>query len=342
MRFPRSSGILLHPTSLPGAIWDRRPRRRGAAVCAIFWRDAGQKLWQVLPLGPTGLRRFAVPVLLGMGRQSAADQFGGSGGARLAGASALGRRRRVSARSRRFRAADPVEDARCSNRAGVSRRLARFEAFCEQNRRWLDDFALFMALKQQHATSCGPMGTGRARSRSEGAWRMARAARPADRGAEIYQFVFFQQWRELREYAESAASASWAICRFMSRTIAPTCGSIRKYFQLDAQGDPTVVAGVPPDYFSATGQLWGNPIYRWDVLAADGYAWWLDRFRAAFAAVGHDPAGSFSRLRSVLGSSAPADHGGPWPLGERARARRCSARRNRRSANCRWWPKTWG
>jgi len=82
----------------------------------------------------------------------------------------------------------------------------------------------------------------------------------------------------------------------MLRTIAPTFGRIPIYFFLDEQGGPTVVSGVPPDYFSATGQLWGNPIYRWDLLAANGYQWWIERFRASLAVFRYGATRSFPRL----------------------------------------------
>jgi 4-alpha-glucanotransferase len=99
------------------------------------------------------------------------------------------------------------------------------------------------------------------------------------------QFVFYEQWRELREYArERGVRIMGDLPIYVSHDSADVWVN-RKYFHLDPQGNPTVVSGVPPDYFSKTGQLWGNPIYRWDALAQDGYGWWLDRFRAAFEMV---------------------------------------------------------
>ena len=115
---------------------------------------------------------------------------------------------------------------------------------------------------------------------------------------------------------ERAASESWATCRFMSRTIAPTSGPIGNIFDLDQQGNPTVVSGVPPDYFSKTGQLWGNPIYRWDVLAADGYRWWLDRFRATLEMVDMIRLDHFRGFEAYWEVPAGRDDRSEWAMGE--------------------------
>jgi 4-alpha-glucanotransferase len=114
-----------------------------------------------------------------------------------------------------------------------------------------------------------------------GEW--SRKLAPELNAYKYWQFEFFQQWELSKPIASSAPSASWATSPSMSPTTAPTSGLIPNLFYLDDQGRPTVVSGVPPDYFSATGQLWGNPIYRWDLLATTGYKWWIERFRASLA-----------------------------------------------------------
>ena len=129
------------------------------------------------------------------------------------------------------------------------------------------------------------LGTRCARSGANGPGGLARAAGSIRWADKFLQFVFFEQWRELREYAKTRGVWIMGDLPIYVSHDSVDVWVHRKYFYLDAIGNPTVVSGVPPDYFSKTGQLWGNPIYRWDALAADGYGWWLDRFRAAFGMV---------------------------------------------------------
>jgi len=161
-----------------------------------------------------------------------------------------------------------------------------FEDFCEANAHWLDDFALFMALKQQHQMAPWTQWEPGARDHDPKAlavWRQKLAGPIASQ--KVLQFAFFEQWRELREYCcARGVRIMGDLPIYVARDSADVWTN-PQYFQLDQLGNPTVVAGVPPDYFSQTGQLWGNPVYRWDVLAKDNYRWWLDRFRAAFEMV---------------------------------------------------------
>jgi 4-alpha-glucanotransferase len=163
---------------------------------------------------------------------------------------------------------------------------AGFEEFCEANQHWLDDFALFVALKVHHGGVEWTKWEPGARDRDAEAlakWRQQLSAPIA--AQKFLQFVFYDQWRELREYArERGVRIMGDLPIYVSHDSADVWTN-RKYFCLDAEGNSTAVSGVPPDYFSETGQLWGNPIYRWDALAKDGYGWWLDRFRATFAMV---------------------------------------------------------
>lgn len=166
-------------------------------------------------------------------------------------------------------------------RNGISER-EEFESFCHANADWLDDFALFMACKQAHRgvnwTSWAP----------EIAQREPRAleewtARLADELEVIkfWQFEFFRQWQSLRAYSHAhGVSIIGDIPIYVAHDSADVWAN-REFFHLDARGNPTKVAGVPPDYFSATGQLWGNPIYNWERLGTTGYKWWIHRFQAA-------------------------------------------------------------
>jgi 4-alpha-glucanotransferase len=287
MRFPRSSGILLHPTSLPGpyGVGDLGLEARRFVD---FLASAGQKLWQVLPLGPTGFgdspyQCFSAwagnPILISLERLVEQGWLD---------ASALANAPDFGADGVDFERLIPWKTALLESAAhrSLERSGSGFEAFCKANQRWLDDFALFMALKQQHGMVAWTEWEPGARDRDPAAlakWRERLSARVA--AQKFLQFVFFSQWQELREYGRARGVRIMGDLPIYVAHDSADVWVNRRYFHLDAQGNPTVVAGVPPDYFSATGQRWGNPIYRWDVLAADGYGWWLDRFRAAFAMV---------------------------------------------------------
>ncbi|HTW66271.1 MAG TPA: 4-alpha-glucanotransferase, partial [Bryobacteraceae bacterium] len=304
MRFPRTSGILLHPTSLPGCygIGNLGPEARRFAD---FLADAGQKLWQVLPLGPTGYgdspyQCFSAwagnPLLISLGDLVERGWLD---------ASAL-------ANAPQFHP-DRVDFERLIPwKTGVLESAVQpgtgLEAFCDANRRWLEDYALFMAIKAAHHGVAWTQWEVGARDRDPKAlakWR-EQLARPIAT-QKFLQFVFFEQWRELREYCRARGVRIMGDLPIYVAHDSADVWVHRKYFRLDAQGNPTAVAGVPPDYFSKTGQLWGNPIYRWDVLAEDGYAWWLDRFRAAFAMVDMIRLDHFRGFEAYWEVPAPAD-----------------------------------
>jgi 4-alpha-glucanotransferase len=289
VKSPRSSGILLHFTSLPACfgIGDFGP---SAFEFADFLADAGQTLWQVLPVNPTGygdspyqcFSAFAGnPMLLSLDRL--ADQG-------LLQASDLARVPAFPDSSVDYGAVIPYKmsilrraaqlffaDASHSDRSA-------FERFCADSSSWLDDYALFMAVKDAHQgiifTSWEPAIRRRDPSAvSDWSKRLA----PEIQAFKYWQFEFFRQWERLKTYCQERG------IRFMGDIpiyVAHDSADVWAHpdlFHLDANGSPTVVSGVPPDYFSATGQLWGNPIYRWDVLASTGYKWWIDRFRASLA-----------------------------------------------------------
>ena len=118
------------------------------------------------------------------------------------------------------------------------------------------------------------------------------------------QYAFFRQWGDLKHYArERGIQIMGDLPIYVAHDSADVWAN-PELFQLDDKGDPAVMSGVPPDYFSATGQLWGNPIYRWDRMAAAGFPWWVERLRAVVGPGGHRAARSFSRPRSLLGSAS--------------------------------------
>ena len=326
MRFPRSSGILLHPTSLPGpyGIGDLGPE---ALRFADFLAEAGQTLWQVLPLGPTGFgdspyQCFSAlagnPLLISPQRLEEQGWLDRSD---------LGDVRKFSEDHADFERVMPWKTAllqsaarRFFNGASFADRR-RFDSFCQANAGWLDDFALFMALKQYHDGAVWSHWDTSIRWRESAAlatWREKLAEPFAVQ--KFQQFAFFSQWRELREYCRGRGIRLMGdLPIYVSHDSADVWGNPQHY-HLDSDGNPTIVAGVPPDYFSATGQLWGNPIYRWDVLAHDGYRWWLDRFRAVLEMVDMirlDHFRGFEAYWEVRATEPTAVHGrwvkGPGP-----------------------------
>jgi 4-alpha-glucanotransferase len=291
MAFPRSSGVLLHPTSLPGrfGIGDLGP---SAHTFVDFLADAGQRLWQVLPLGPTGygespyqsLSAFAGnPLLVSLERLAdagwlTADEF--DAGLRPASA----RIDYESLAAHRDSVWPRVLDRLEADAASAHRE--RFERFCRTEATWLDDYALFMAVKAAHghrAWTSWDHAVAHREPDTLARWRV-RLAREV-RVHQLTQFLFFEQWQELRVHCrQRGVEIVGDIPIFVAHDSADVW-THRGLFRLDPDGAPSVVAGVPPDYFSATGQLWGNPHYDWTAIARTGFAWWIDRVRALLTMV---------------------------------------------------------
>jgi 4-alpha-glucanotransferase len=292
MTFARAGGVLLHPTSLPGpfGIGDLGPAAHDFLDRLV---RAGQSVWQVLPLGPTGygsspyqsLSAFAMsPLLVAPERLREAGLASPDDLASLARASmhadlaaAAAERHRLLRRAHdRHRAGDGSE---------APARAARFAAFQEAHARWLDDYALYAALKEAHAGRAWTDWPEPLRRREAGALARARDehADSIERAA-FAQFLAHEQWDHVRSAArERAIAVLGDVPIFVAHDSADVWAN-QATFDLDGSGLPRVVAGVPPDYFSETGQLWGNPHYRWIDLAARGYDWWIDRMRHALAA----------------------------------------------------------
>lgn len=277
VKFPRSSGILLHPTSLPGkfGIGDLGPE---AYRFADWLTEAGQTLWQMLPLGPTGygdspyqlFSAFAGNPLLISPEMLVRDG--------LLSAADL---RHVPAFSEsRVDFGDVISwkskllEQAYKNFSVVRQRTAFLE-FCEREAQWLEPFALFMARKED---------AGEALSWTD--WpNDAHAAERLQERVDAHrwmQFAFFRQYDELKHYCHQRNIRLMGDVPIYVAHDSSDVWQHPEEFQLDARGRPTAVAGVPPDYFSATGQLWGNPIYRWDKMEREGFAWWTKRLRASF------------------------------------------------------------
>jgi 4-alpha-glucanotransferase len=279
MTFTRSSGIVLHPTSLPSpdGIGDLGTESRRFVDYLV---SAGQGLWQVLPLGPTGFgdspyQCFSAlagnPLLISL-ESLARGVF----------AAPAFRCDRVD-----FEHVIPWKMAALSTAAREFDRDAsaaerrRFEEFCDENAGWLDDFALFMALKGLDPARVWSQWDEDIRVRDPLAlkrWRERLHEQIAMH--KFLQYAFFTQWGELRSWCQEHGVRIMGDLPIYVAHDSVDVWVNPQYFQLDEAGNPTSVAGVPPDYFSATGQLWGNPIYAWDALARDNYGWWVTRFRA--------------------------------------------------------------
>jgi 4-alpha-glucanotransferase len=161
-----------------------------------------------------------------------------------------------------------------------------FSHFCAENASWLDDYALFMAGKDFHGGMVWTDWDEGLRRRDPGQMADWRQKLSTEVGVHKFaQFEFFNQWRSLKEHCHRHKIKVMGDIPIYVAHDSADVWSHPELFQLEEGGRPTVVAGVPPDYFSATGQLWGNPIYRWNVLARSGYRWWVDRFRASLALV---------------------------------------------------------
>jgi len=291
MNYKRSSGIILHPTSLPGnfGIGDLGP-------AAYRWVDylasTGCNLWQILPLGPTGygdspyqcFSAFAgnpflisPEILLKEGLLLPTDlddtpdfpQQRVDYGAVIPWKLAL-----LDRAYKNFENHPP---------AGYP---AEYEAFRHSQASWLSDFALFMALKEYHGGASWVTWSPVLRDRDPQALKdIAQSLHTSIQRQAFRQFLFFRQWSALHNYAnENGIRIIGDIPIYVAHDSSDVWGH-KELFYLEKTGMPTVVAGVPPDYFSATGQLWGNPIYKWAVHKKSGYSWWLERLKAVLSQV---------------------------------------------------------
>lgn len=279
----RSSGILLHITSLPSrfGIGDLGP---AAYRFADFLARSNQRLWQILPLGPVGY---------GASPYSSVSTFAGNpmliSPERLATAGLLTehdlndapdfperrvdyeaatrhKRRLLQTAFERFEAGAPTQDVHA------------FDTFCDQNADWLKDYALYAALKESHGESAWMD------------WPHALALRDSDALAEardeharcirkhmLWQYWFDRQWTALRTHCHHQGLKLFGDLPIYVAEDSADVWSNQSLFHLDETGRPTVVSGVPPDDFSETGQRWGNPLYRWDTMRDRNYAWWRRR-----------------------------------------------------------------
>ncbi|EFW38719.1 4-alpha-glucanotransferase [Treponema phagedenis] len=305
MSFIRSAGILLHPTSLPGQ--EPIGTLGKYAFKFIDWLDtAGMRLWQILPLGPTGygdspyasFSSFAGnPLLIDLSELKELGLLSAQNiliPAHLSAAGHIDFGSLVRWKIPLLKKA-AVQFLEHKSTAESKALYKEFEDF-KKDKRHLHDYAVFMSIKEVYDKKAEeeklfgklwnnywPKDLARHNLQAVKNWETAHATE-----IEVYkiiQFFFFRQWAALRAYA---AKKNIAIIGDIPIFVAPDSSDVwanQEFFQLDENGQPLFVAGVPPDYFSKTGQLWGNPVYNWQALKKTNYAWWIERVNAALELV---------------------------------------------------------
>lgn len=286
MPFPRSSGILLHPTSLPGryGIGDIGPV---AYQFIDFLKDSGQQLWQILPFGPTGF-----------GNSPYLSYSAMAGNPLLISPDLLLQEELLTEKDVANLPLFPVEQVdfdavrvckwnlfktACQNfKKTLTEQENEFEEFCQNKSYWLDDYALFMAIKEdREGESWHKWDEDIARRKPEALqqWRDKLADQIFFH--KFLQFEFFRQWSHLKKYANDRGISIFGDVAIYVAHDSADVWSHPEIFCLDGEtGEASLMAGVPPDYFSATGQLWGNPVYNWERLQQNDFNWWVQRMQS--------------------------------------------------------------
>ncbi|MBV9385366.1 MAG: 4-alpha-glucanotransferase [Chroococcidiopsidaceae cyanobacterium CP_BM_ER_R8_30] len=283
----RSSGILLHPTSFPGrfGIGDL-----GAAAYQFvdFLADTNQQLWQVLPLGPIAFGNspyMSYSALAGNPLLISLELLQGEGFLKPEDFEQLPQ---FSDDRVEYDQVTAIKIALLKQASDNFKKMAtperkeQFQQFCESKADWLDDYALFMALKHTHNGASWYTWEPELAKRQPEAIDACKQQLSAEIFFEQFlQFEFFRQWTDLRQYANSKGIRIIGdIPIYVAHDSADTWANPANFCLDEATGEPTLMAGTPPDAFSETGQLWGNPIYNWDYLQQSGFHWWIQRFQA--------------------------------------------------------------
>jgi 4-alpha-glucanotransferase len=288
MRFPRSCGTLLHPTSLPSK-YGMGDLGSEAREFINFLERTNQSIWQVLPLGPTGYGNSpyaSYSAFAGSPYLISLDKLVEKGllntdeveSATLPITAVADYEKSYLVKDRLYKLAFE----RYFEKMSASDKK-QFDLFKEENRFWLEDYCLFMACSianDRKPWNQWDKGLAQRRKKELGVFK-------SDHQIEIdyhmwLQFEFFTQWYEIKNYAnQKGIRVIGDIPIFVDHNSADVWSN-PSFFAVDKQGNRQLVAGVPPDYFSETGQLWGNPLYNWKALEKDGFRWWIERFRQMF------------------------------------------------------------
>lgn len=278
----RSSGILMHITSLPGP-YGIGTMGKEAYSFVDFLKEAGQRYWQILPLTPTGY---------GDSPYQSCSAFAGN--YYLIDLDTLveeGLLQKEELQNITWFETEIKADfgKLYANRLSVLRKaFSRFEEteeyrnFCRENGSWLSDFCLFMALKDRFGGKMWLLWDEPLKRRDpDTMWNVRRELKNETRFYSFVQYQFYKQWEALRSYAHENGIRIIGDVPIYVPLDSSDVWSNPELFQLDENLQPVAVAGCPPDPFCEDGQLWGNPLYRWDVLQRDGYTWWMNRLEAA-------------------------------------------------------------
>jgi 4-alpha-glucanotransferase len=288
MRFPRSCGTLLHPTSFPSK-YGMGDLGNEAREFIDFLARTNQTIWQILPLSPTGYGNSpyaSYSAFAGNHYLISPDKLVEKG---LLKPDEVKKARLPVKTVAEYEASYAVKEGlylaafdRFNTDSKAEEKKA-LEAFKEENAHWLDDYSLFMAALKDNGKKPWNQWEAGLAQRKEKAVRAFRKEHQREIEYQVWlQYEFFTQWFELKSYAnELGIRVIGDIPIFVDHNSSDVWSN-PKFFEVDKKGDRKLVAGVPPDYFSETGQLWGNPLYKWDELEKDGFSWWVDRFRQMF------------------------------------------------------------
>jgi len=319
MKFERSAGILLHPTSLPGN-YGIGTIGKSAFHFIDFLVESGQKLWQVFPLGPTGYgdspyQSFSTfagnPLLIdleflkddGLLTQTDLDQIPQFNKNHIDFGKLIEVKYELLSKAfQTFRTNTKSFSEECGS-------------FCIENEEWLNDYALFMAVKEYHG---GKLWT---EWEKDIAFRKQNATKKWTEKLEyrvdfqkFMQYTFFKQWRELKKYANKKGIKIVGDIPIFIAYDSSDLWANKKYFSVNEKGKLKTVAGVPPDYFSETGQLWGNPLYKWEEMEKDNFSWWVKRIKKSLEFVDTIRIDHFRGLDAYweIPGDAPTAQKGKW------------------------------
>jgi 4-alpha-glucanotransferase len=317
MSFPRASGILLHPTSLPsrGGVGDFGP---SAYAFADFLASARQGLWQVLPLGPLGFgdspysstSAFAGnPLLISL------ERLADRGWIDHAQLSVLPDGSEAVDYPAVFHQKLPLlfEAAHNFVRSATANARSRYENFCRENHWWLDDFVLYDGLRARFKLESWNRWPRELTHREPAAIEKAHRQMLEELDVRrAVQFFFYEQWLALRGYCAQRSIRIIGDIAIFVNFDSVDVWTHPDLFHLNSELDPEFVAGVPPDFFSKDGQRWGHPLYRWDVMREQEYAWWVDRMRWAthnFDYIRLDHFRGFCQYWEIPANESTAIHG---------------------------------
>ena len=281
----RQSGILVHPTSFPGpyGIGDLGD---GAYAFIDFLSTAGQRIWQCLPLGPTGFGDSPYQAFSAFAGQPLLISPDGLVSLGLLSKEEFPSHPKWDAEHADYTAARTFKTELLNiaythfSTPAFPELHKEFSIFCKDEAEWLDTYALFMTLKDAHNGKCW--------TEWEACYKFPTAdeldafSKKNQKAIDYYrfvQFLFYRQWNKLKNYAHKKGIAIIGDLPIFVSGDSSDVWAHKELFLLDVDGNPAVSAGVPPDYFSATGQLWGNPLYNWKAHEKEGYHWWISRMK---------------------------------------------------------------